>query len=38
MTGAYFEKRRAVERSPLARDRALAARVWTLSEQLTGEQ
>lgn len=37
VTGAYFEKRRPVNPSDLALDRALAERLWTLSERLVAE-
>jgi NAD(P)-dependent dehydrogenase (short-subunit alcohol dehydrogenase family) len=36
VTGRYFVKRRPAEPSPQARDEDAAARLWTLSEQLTG--
>jgi NAD(P)-dependent dehydrogenase (short-subunit alcohol dehydrogenase family) len=35
-TGQYFEKDRAVDPAPLARDGALARRLWQESERLTG--
>ena len=35
-TGGYFVKRRPAEPSALAKDAHAAARLWTLSEQLTG--
>jgi retinol dehydrogenase 14 len=35
VSGAYFEKNRRVEPAPLARDAALAARLWRVSEELT---
>jgi retinol dehydrogenase-12 len=37
VNGAYFEKTRQVQPSALARDDAAAERLWTLSEQLTGQ-
>ncbi|MFC4048881.1 SDR family oxidoreductase [Actinomadura syzygii] len=36
VTGGYFVKSRLVEPSALARDEKAAARLWTLSEELTG--
>jgi NAD(P)-dependent dehydrogenase (short-subunit alcohol dehydrogenase family) len=36
VNGAYFEKSEVAEPSVLARDDASAARLWSLSEQLTG--
>ena len=35
VSGGYFVKRRSAEPSPLATDTAAAARLWTLSEELT---
>ncbi|TMB08944.1 MAG: SDR family oxidoreductase, partial [Deltaproteobacteria bacterium] len=35
-TGQYFEKDRVVDPAPLARDAALARRLWQESERLTG--
>jgi NAD(P)-dependent dehydrogenase (short-subunit alcohol dehydrogenase family) len=36
VTGKYFEKLRAIEPAPLAKDEALAARLWTVSEKMVG--
>jgi hypothetical protein len=36
VTGKYFEEGRMVEPSALARDEALARRLWAVSESLTG--
>lgn len=36
VTGKYFEKGRAVEPAPLARDEALAKRLWNVSASLVG--
>ena len=37
VTGGYFVKRKLTEPSALARDTRAAARLWTLSEELTGQ-
>jgi NAD(P)-dependent dehydrogenase (short-subunit alcohol dehydrogenase family) len=36
VTGKYFYKKKAIEPNPLARDDAIAERLWTVSEQLVG--
>ncbi len=37
VTGQYFEKKKAVEPpNPIAKDQAIAERLWTVSEQLVG--
>jgi len=36
VTGRYFAKEKAVEPSKVAQDEAAAARLWTLSEEMTG--
>jgi len=36
VTGQYFQNRKAVPFSPAAQDRDLAARLWKVSEELTG--
>jgi NAD(P)-dependent dehydrogenase (short-subunit alcohol dehydrogenase family) len=36
VSGAYFEKKRAVQPAPLARDEAVGDRLWKVSERLTG--
>jgi NAD(P)-dependent dehydrogenase (short-subunit alcohol dehydrogenase family) len=36
VTGKYFDKERAVESTPASHDRAAAARLWDVSEQMTG--
>jgi NAD(P)-dependent dehydrogenase (short-subunit alcohol dehydrogenase family) len=35
-TGGYYERNRAIEPDPLARDESLAEQLWALSEQLVG--
>jgi NAD(P)-dependent dehydrogenase (short-subunit alcohol dehydrogenase family) len=36
ITGQYFDKKKPVEPNPIAKDRAIAERLWVVSEQLVG--